>query len=190
MTEPGSGSNPPGCSTMIQRPLTRRWCLAATLLTGGIAGCVDTLATVSPAANDAGAPIVLTFDDGPIRADVANPGDDPNAERLLDPLRQILAQLQSANIQAVFYVRGPGNDAAAKKLLDIYSEGFREIHDAGHVLGYHAYNHDPSIWSPPFEAPEVAEAKMAADLDALETFVAQALASLGLTKNDVFSPIF
>ncbi len=86
--------------------------------------------------------VVVTFDDGPLRADVNDPADTPTKAELLTPLRSILATLEEREMQAVFYVAGPGDSRDSDTLQAIFGQGLIEMHEAGHVLGYQ--------WSGPF----------------------------------------
>jgi peptidoglycan/xylan/chitin deacetylase (PgdA/CDA1 family) len=135
--------------------------------------------------------VVLTFDDGPLPADVADLAEnagDPKA--LLDPLRQILAVLEQEGARAVFFVAGPGSQEAADPLAPVYAEALTAIHDSGHILGYHAFSHDPNTWLEPLNFPGIVEAKMAVDLDRLQAFIDKALALTGYTQDEIFSPLF
>ncbi len=93
---------------------------------------------------------ILTFDDGPLPADVTTyqPGD---GDALLAPLRSILATLQTHQphpIPAVFFLRGPAYPwkAGARPPKGLFKRGVRMIVDAGHLPAIHCYSHDPDLW--------------------------------------------
>jgi len=134
--------------------------------------------------------VVLTFDDGPLPGDVAAPGDVADRETLLDPLRAILDVLERRGLRAVFFVAGPGFWQTGQELIDTYAQGIEAIHAAGHVLGYHAFDHDPYIWAPPFKSTELAEFDMSTDLYTLKAFLNDVMATLGLRRVEVFEPVF
>ena len=133
--------------------------------------------------------IVLTFDDGPLPADVADPAA-LNSEELLAPLHAILAVLERRGLRAVFYVKGPGTDAAAAALSDVYAQALATLHGAGHVLGYHAFDHDPRIWIDPCNPPWRALTLMDRDLDRLTAFLDGVLPRAGLSRATTFTPLF
>jgi peptidoglycan/xylan/chitin deacetylase (PgdA/CDA1 family) len=137
-----------------------------------------------------GITVVLTFDDGPLRADVSQPEHVSDTRTLLEPLHRFLALLERRGSRAVFFVKGPGRQGAADVLKDVYAEGLLAIHRSGHVLGYHAFRHDPAIWVEPLAPPCMARAAMREDLDRLQSLLDEALATAGSTQQDLFSPIF
>lgn len=152
------------------------------------AGCVD----MPPCPVDESAPtnVVLTFDDGPLSADIADPSAASDPDTLLDSLRTILGTLEQRKLHAVFYIKGPGNDDAANALRPLFLEGLNEIRDGRHILGYHSYSHDPETWIQPFAPRVVVQANMLADLDQLEQFLDETLAPTGLSRESMFHPIF
>jgi len=134
--------------------------------------------------------VVLTFDDGPLSADASADHRGEAREALLDPLRQILNVLAMRNLQAVFYIAGPGPTSDAGALQPIWGEGVAAIHAAGHILGYHAFNHSAGIWVAPFEPPALTIEAMTIDLDRLEQYADQALWLFNLSRTEVFRPVF
>ena len=134
--------------------------------------------------------VVLTFDDGPFPADVPPQQRAAGDEALLDPLKKILEVLQRRDARAVFFVAAPGPAGGDPPLLALWARGLHAIHAAGHVLGYHAFDHNPDVWATPLRPPAVALPIMRADLDELEKVIDQALETLGLARTDVFSPLF
>ncbi len=94
---------------------------------------------------------ILTFDDGPLAADLVSWNFD--ARELLGPLNSILATLRTYRAQplkAVFYLRGPGypwmKDGLPVPPDAVFAEGLRAIAADGHVLALHCYSHDPDIY--------------------------------------------
>lgn len=134
--------------------------------------------------------IVLTFDDGPLAADVDLAAATTDPEHLLDPLRRILAALAAHQIPAVFFVEGPGNPVAAAEYRSVYADGMLEIHRAGHLLGYHAFRQDPAIWVQPLTPPPLARLAMSADLDQLELYLGVLLAERGESAAELLTPLF
>lgn len=134
--------------------------------------------------------MVLTFDDGPLSADVPPDKKAAAGQTQLDPLRQILDTLDRRGIRAVFYISGPGMSPDPDTLKPIFGEGLAAIHEAGHVLGYHGFQHDPAIWAAPLEPPFLALQAIRNDLDQLEQFIDDALGPIGLARLDVFTSVF
>jgi peptidoglycan/xylan/chitin deacetylase (PgdA/CDA1 family) len=131
---------------------------------------------------------ILTFDDGPFPADIADK-EAATPEELLSPLRTILDTLSRRRVQAVFYTAGPGPDAAAQ-LTDKFGDGIVAIHQSGHVLGYHAFAHFTYIWANPLLPPGISEPIMDADLDRLVGLIDTSLAPRSMSQGEMFSPIF
>jgi peptidoglycan/xylan/chitin deacetylase (PgdA/CDA1 family) len=156
------------------RMIDRRWCCElplGVLVTAGVlilAGC-----PFAPQSQPAAAPrkttIVLTFDDAPLRADVADPVVADRAV-LLESLDAILATLAAHQIQAVFYIKGPGNAAAGEALRDVYMTGVAAMAAGGQILGYHAYNHAAAYWADALPDPAV-PGEMQADLNELVSYL-------------------
>jgi len=123
--------------------------------------------TPLPVSNDAEGPInvVITFDDGPLSADTAD------TDSLLTPLQDILATLKSYGVQSVFYVKGPGTAERGEQVKTIFADGLRAIKNDGHVLGYHAYNHDVSVWEYSLTFGLANGEAMKRDLQELKTYV-------------------
>jgi len=130
--------------------------------------------------------VTLTFDDGPLAADVWPEHRDADAEARLDPLLQILDVLERRGLKAVFYVVAPGDD----RLLGTWTEGLLAIHAAGGTLGYHAFDHDALFWFDPLLNRRAARAQILADYERLQAFVDRALAPAAITQQELFSPIF
>jgi len=131
--------------------------------------------------------IVLTFDDGPLPADLpAPPGNDDAA---LAPLRAVLAALAANDAEALFYIKGPGSAASAGEFATTFATALAEIHAAGHQLGYHAFDHADPVWRQPLWLPLATEL-MSADLERLEGFLDTSLAGADLSREDVFAPVF
>jgi peptidoglycan/xylan/chitin deacetylase (PgdA/CDA1 family) len=133
--------------------------------------------------------IVLTFDDGPIPPDVALSASDDETT-LLAPLRDILATLQQRGIRGVFFVAGPGDASLADAFAPAFATGLREIHEAGHVLGYHCFDHSAAIWANAAAPPWLAAALMNADLNRLEAYLDATLPPAGFDRARLFQPIF
>lgn len=95
--------------------------------------------------------VVPTFDDGPFGRDIwrikKNPC--PSQDEFLRPLRTILKKLKERDIIGVFYVTGWGNielsDTCETRqesgLRQIFQTALKEIHENGHYIGVHAFNH-------------------------------------------------
>ncbi len=137
--------------------------------------------------------LVLTFDDGPLPADQRFVADD-TPETVLASLNNILAALDRHHAQAVFFIAAhvaePVNNSVVEQRADIFAAGLQSVHDAGHILGYHAFNHAGSIWANPIPIPPLAQARMEADLNQLQDFIDTALAPTGRTQNELFTPVF
>lgn len=128
--------------------------------------------------------IVLTFDDGPIDAHVARSQAHLHDEAvLLAPLRAILQELDRHQARAVFFVEGPGVAEPSAALRAAHATGLAEIAAAGHLLAYHAYDHDEALWGP--FATSDAE-RLGVDLDALSGFMAHEVA---VSPGDGAAPI-
>lgn len=132
---------------------------------------------------------MLTFDDGPLAADLVHAEARDPAE-LLQPLGEILATLERREAPAVFYIAGPQEGANATDLAPTFGAGLARIADAGHTLGYHAYTHNPAIWANPIEPMWIAGLAMQVDLEQLIRYVDSALGEVGLRRSDVFTPLF
>jgi len=174
--------------------MTRLMCgaswLVALLLIHSIGGCgFDVTAPCDNPSTD-GVTVVLSFDDGPLPADLNEAEKLTGKESLLDPLGEILEVLQRRGIQAVFYVEGPGSDQAAKVLADAFAHGVYQIYQSGHVLAYHCFSHDVDIWADPELPQDLAEKRMNEDLDRLDAFLDDVLARLDLLRTDVFADLF
>jgi peptidoglycan/xylan/chitin deacetylase (PgdA/CDA1 family) len=162
--------------------------LIALLFMATVAGCTE-----FPVPAKIGNPppkIVLTFDDGPLPADLAPPREGYSADELLEPLREILATLARNDADAVFFVQGPGNEVLGAEGMAACATALREMHAAGHTLGFHAYNPDPAIWIRPSPLPALAAVPMEADLDRLVAWVDAAAEDAGLAPDEVFAPVF
>jgi peptidoglycan/xylan/chitin deacetylase (PgdA/CDA1 family) len=137
--------------------------------------------------------LVLTFDDGPFPADRQFTSDE-RSEDVLAPLNEILAVLDRHEARAVFFaavhVAEPVDNDVVAQRADIFAQGLEAIHKSRHVLGYHAFNHDPSIWANPLLIPPVAEVQMNADLDRLQQFIDDSLSRVGLSQGALFAPVF
>jgi peptidoglycan/xylan/chitin deacetylase (PgdA/CDA1 family) len=154
------------------------WLAAAWLL----AGCT----TQWPGPPAGQTTVALTFDDGPLAADVLPEDRSAAGEALLDPLLQILDVLERRGLKAVFYVVAPGDD----RLTTTWTEGLLAIHEAGGTLGYHAFDHDALFWFDPLLNRPAARAQMLADYEQLQAFADQTLAPLGMAQEELFSPVF
>ncbi|MGE0479892.1 MAG: polysaccharide deacetylase family protein [Phycisphaerae bacterium] len=175
---------------MIDRLLVRQACRVVPLLPlCAIAGCLPA-APCENAASGGGTTLVLTFDDGPLPADVAQIDAPLDSDALLAPLRDILATLHARHLPAVFFVQGPRTTAAADALRAVYAEALVEIHAAGHVAGYHGFAPDPPVWIQPLTPPVLAAGAMSRDLDRLVAYLDAALAPTGVGREQVFAPVF
>ena len=58
------------------------------------------------------------------------------------------------------------------------------------LLGYHAFVHDAAFWTDLLEPPPLALSRMQADYDRLEQFIDRLLEPAGLTRRDLFQPVF
>lgn len=133
--------------------------------------------------------IVLTFDDGPLAADLAisrlgSPDD------LLDPLQDILKVLDERQSRAVFFIEGPGRDDIDDRLEEAFADGIAAIHDAGHVLGYHGFTHDLLLWANPLSPPIIGYVGVTVNLERLVIFLDDALGRRNLSREAVFEPLF
>jgi peptidoglycan/xylan/chitin deacetylase (PgdA/CDA1 family) len=117
---------------------------------------------------------------------------DPAAggDELLRPLRAILDTLEARGARGVFYFTGPGNRPDARAFLPIHRDAITEIHHGGHVLGYHAYAHEPLNWMQFVGQDERIESRIRADLARLEAYLDEVLIGAGLARERVFSPLF
>jgi len=132
--------------------------------------------------------VVVTIDDGPLLADLPAPTDsDANTE--LKPLRDILAALKNRAATAVFFIT-PRTEQAASDYKATLAQGLSDIHFGGHVLGYHAFVHDPGIWINPLLPAPFAELMMNRDLDRLGQWLDEVLPPLGASRTDWFQPVF
>jgi peptidoglycan/xylan/chitin deacetylase (PgdA/CDA1 family) len=150
-------------------------------------------ATSCPGQTTGQVDLVLTFDDGPFPADRLFTRDD-KSEDVLAPLNDILSVLNRRQARSVFFIavhvaESVDNDVVVQR-ADIFAQGLRAIHESGHVLGYHAFNHDAGIWANPVLIPLLAEVQMAADLDRLQQFIDDSLAPTGLSREVLFAPVF
>ncbi len=134
--------------------------------------------------------VVLTFDDGPVSADVANPEEVADHESLLAPLDRILGKLQNRNATGVFYIKGPGTPEAEDALQDVFAHGILSIHQAGQIMGYHAYNHDDPIWKFPANTFCMNKEPMKEDLLRLKRFLGRIGGLEGLAEDDILTPVF
>ncbi len=91
---------------------------------------------------------ILTFDDGPLAADVVDvSGMSP--EQMLAPLRRMLDTLRDhpdGPIEAVFYLRGPDYPWPRHPPRAVFEQGVQWMLAEGHHVGLHAYRHDPDLW--------------------------------------------
>ena len=91
---------------------------------------------------------ILTFDDGPLPADVVR-AEGLSEDELLGPLRAILKALKEhpdGPMPAVFYLRGPAYPWNTPPPKSLFERGIAEILGAGHRLGIHCFKHDPTLW--------------------------------------------
>jgi peptidoglycan/xylan/chitin deacetylase (PgdA/CDA1 family) len=134
--------------------------------------------------------VVLTFDDGPVAADI--PASTGAADRvaLLLPLNRILAGLKKNNTTALFYIKGPGTPEAGETLKEVFTEGILSIHQANQILGYHAYNHANPIWDFPENMFAWNVEPMKEDLRQLKSFVGDLGKPEGLTGDALLTPVF
>jgi peptidoglycan/xylan/chitin deacetylase (PgdA/CDA1 family) len=91
---------------------------------------------------------ILTFDDGPLPADVTEIGDQSVDEMLapLDSILESLATQLAQPIPAVFFLRGPAYPWVPAAPDALLAEGVRRIDQAGQNLGLHCHRHDPDLW--------------------------------------------
>jgi len=135
--------------------------------------------------------VVLTFDDGPVRADIADPVAKASEKQvLLGPLEQILSGLERQRARGVFYIKGPGGAENESVLKDAFGQGIASIHQAGQIMGYHAYNHGASMWAIPENLSAVSQPLMVEDLRQLKAYVDEAGVSAGLSAEEILSPVF
>jgi peptidoglycan/xylan/chitin deacetylase (PgdA/CDA1 family) len=172
----------PTLSVPLARPIV-------SLLLAGLASCADT--QTPPTLGDWPPPaIVLTFDDGPLPADLHPPIAGNTTEQLLEPLRAILLTLAQNGAPAVFFIEGPGQEALDSETHAAFALALGEIHAGGHTIGYHAYDQDPAIWIRPALCPVLAAMPMAADLDRLTRFLDEVAPEAGLQPDQLFEPVF
>ena len=91
---------------------------------------------------------ILTFDDGPLAADVVDAAGLSD-EQLLGPLTRILEVLEThpdGPIKGVFFLRGPAHPWPAPPPDSAFKTGVDRIMEHGHYVGLHAYRHDPDLW--------------------------------------------
>jgi peptidoglycan/xylan/chitin deacetylase (PgdA/CDA1 family) len=91
---------------------------------------------------------ILTFDDGPLPADVVK-AEGLTDGQLLDPLKRIIAALADhpeGPMPAVFFVRGPAYPWPSPPPKRIFRKGIQMILEAGHHVGIHCHRHDPDLW--------------------------------------------
>jgi peptidoglycan/xylan/chitin deacetylase (PgdA/CDA1 family) len=160
--------------------------LSVLMFTGS--ACVDPDACSSPVPNTT--TLVLTFDDGPLPADVDLAATTLSDAELLTPLTDILDTLSARDIPAVFFIEGPGDAATGDVLLAPFGDGLALIHAGGHRLGYHAFAQQQDIWAPIVASPLTGREPMRRDLDTLNAYLDQALAPVELERVEVFAPIF
>ncbi|GJM24318.1 MAG: hypothetical protein DHS20C16_07330 [Phycisphaerae bacterium] len=134
--------------------------------------------------------VVLTFDDGPLAADQPLTNASGASDELLQPLRAILDTLERRGVRAMFFIEGPGYDGAGDAGRDLFATGLRAIHDREHVMGYHAFDHDPAIWSQTLGPPLFGRVPMRADLVQLVAYIDSALATVDDNQNEWFAPVF
>jgi peptidoglycan/xylan/chitin deacetylase (PgdA/CDA1 family) len=91
---------------------------------------------------------ILTFDDGPLPADITDLSAHPDGQALA-PLKRIIEILGSHSdgpIPAVFFLRGPAFPWKPEPPRELFEQGVRMILDAGHFVGLHCHRHDPRLW--------------------------------------------
>ncbi len=153
-----------------------------------MAGCGYEVGAVQPV--DQPVTIVLTFDDGPLSADVQATDFDLNRQAILGPVDTILGTLAKRNIRAVFYIKGPGSPENGEKLKEAYLEEIPKMSRAGHILGYHAYNHAQRLWGIPAQPHGQWALDMKNDLQNLKDYINEIFVPLNILGQDFFSPIF
>jgi peptidoglycan/xylan/chitin deacetylase (PgdA/CDA1 family) len=176
--KPSYSCHSPGCSGLLS--------VALLVALAGGCGADDTCRK----AGDGVARIVLTFDDGPLPADVDLATTTLSDEELLAPLSAILATLEARGLRGVFFVEGPGSAEAGAEMLNAFAQGLAMIHRSGHVLGYHGFAQDTRIWAPPLSLPVSTPLAMRRDLDELERYLDAALARVNLTRAEAFASLF
>ncbi len=134
--------------------------------------------------------VVLTFDDGPLAADQSFDGSTSESVELLQPLRDILMTLERRGVRAAFFVEGPGYDVIGDQVAGLFGEGLKEIYEYDHVLGYHAFNHAPAIWSQTLGPPLLGRVAMENDLDRLVAYIDDSLETVGGNQSEWFTPLF
>ncbi|HNO78542.1 MAG TPA: polysaccharide deacetylase family protein [Phycisphaerae bacterium] len=134
--------------------------------------------------------VVLTFDDGPLAADQSLDNASGASVELLDQLNAILDTLNRRGARAVFYIEGPGDDETGSAVQSLFADGLRSIHDQGHVLGYHAFNHDPAIWSQTLGPPFFGRTAMRSDLVQLTAYLDTTLEVVGANRLEWFTPVY
>lgn len=147
----------------------------ATGMLGGAAGCGLVPASAVPAEQ---VEVVLTFDDGPLAADLGSIE--------LDSLKGILEVLERRELQAVFFVAAPDDG----KLNDGWTDGLLAVKDGGHVLAYHAYDHGAAFWTDPFGDAGAAQALMEQDYRRLISFVDSSFGPTGYSSSELFARLF
>lgn len=189
---------------MRRRPILPRQPVGALIcyifiLTAVITGCGIGLPPFQDAPTNCTPPdpsqlhLVLTFDDGPFPADRRFTADD-TPDTILASLDEILTVLERRQARAVFYiavhVAEPADDDIVIKRADVFARGIQSIHDSGHVLGYHAFDHAGQIWANPIPLRALSIARMVADLAKLQAYIDFAIAPTGLSRDELFAPIF
>jgi peptidoglycan/xylan/chitin deacetylase (PgdA/CDA1 family) len=134
--------------------------------------------------------IVLTFDDGPLPADVADFQQAADRSSLLVPLNQILSVLEQKGATGVFYLKGPGTPEAGEAVKDLFTEAIDSLHQANQVMGYHAFNHNKTLWGRSTLFSDQKTEDMKNDLRQLKAYINQAAAPLGWAAGDVLTPVF
>ncbi len=134
--------------------------------------------------------VVFTFDDGPLAADQTLANATNDSVELLQPLNSILETLDRRSVRAVFFIEGPGDEDTGEALQGLFANGLEAIHDRGHVLGYHAFNHDPAIWSQTLGPPFFGRIAMQSDLDQLIAYIDAALAMIDADRQDWFADLY
>jgi len=157
------------------------WCLCALI------GCSS--GDPCPPETDQEITVVLTFDDGPLSADLSIPSSS-DVDGLLLPLQDILGVLDRRQLRAVFFVEGPGRDDLDDRLDEIFAEGILAIDRDGHVLGYHGFTHDFLLWANPLSPPILGYVGVTVNLERLTRYLDDILMPRGLTHEDIFKPLF